>query len=73
IIQLQNCSGINCQIMTITIGSLTQHGVMASELVKRNTRRYARKQLSWFRRNKSTQWFKPEMETEIIEFIQSKL
>ena len=31
----------------------------ATELIKRNTRRYARKQLSWFRRNKVTTWFAP--------------
>jgi tRNA dimethylallyltransferase len=45
----------------------------ATDLVKRNTRRYARKQLSWFRRNKTTQWFAPAAESEISEFIQSQL
>ena len=42
----------------------------AKELIKRNTRRYARKQLSWFRRNKSTSWFKPNDLEAIIKHIE---
>lgn len=45
----------------------------AVELVKRNTRRYARKQLSWFRRNKNTQWFHPEQFDEIKKHIEMHL
>lgn len=45
----------------------------ATELVKRNTRRYARKQLSWFRRNKNTQWFHPEQFDEIKKQIEMHL
>ncbi len=41
----------------------------AIELIKRNTRRYARKQLSWFRRNKDTQWFHPDEKEQIISFL----
>jgi tRNA dimethylallyltransferase len=29
----------------------------AIELIKQNTRRYAKRQLTWFKRNSSTQWF----------------
>jgi tRNA dimethylallyltransferase len=29
----------------------------ATELIKQNTRRYAKRQLTWFKRNPSTQWF----------------
>ncbi len=42
----------------------------AKELIKRNTRRYARKQLSWFRRNKSTSWFKPNDLEAITKHIE---
>jgi tRNA dimethylallyltransferase len=45
----------------------------AIELIKRNTRRYARKQLSWFRRNKETTWFHPSQVKEIKSFISEKI
>jgi len=42
----------------------------AIELIKRNTRRYARKQLTWFRNDQQTTWFHPENVTEIIKYIE---
>lgn len=45
----------------------------AIELIKRNSRRYAKKQLSWFRRDDSIEWFLPEDEEKIIEFISSRM
>ncbi len=45
----------------------------AIELIKRNSRRYAKKQLSWFRRDKEMQWFHPSQFEKIIEFLQDKL
>jgi tRNA dimethylallyltransferase len=44
----------------------------AIELIKRNTRRYARKQLTWFRNDQQMQWFQPNNITGIIEFIEQK-
>lgn len=41
----------------------------AVELIKRNSRRYARKQLTWFRRDPEMNWFEPTQSTEIISFI----
>jgi len=41
----------------------------AVELIKRNTRHYARRQLTWFRRYKDLQWFRPEQEEEIKQYI----
>lgn len=41
----------------------------AVRLVKRNSRRYARKQLSWFRRDDDIHWFHPEDWQGIFEFI----
>ncbi len=41
----------------------------AIELIKRNSRRYARKQLTWFRRDESVQWFEPAQTHEIISYI----
>jgi tRNA dimethylallyltransferase len=45
----------------------------AVEMIKQDSRRYARKQLSWFRRDKDIHWFQPDNEEEIIPFIESTL
>ncbi len=45
----------------------------AIELIKRNTRHYARKQLTWFRKDEATQWFQPEQEDEIMNWIKDQL
>lgn len=44
----------------------------AIELIKRNSRRYAKRQLSWFRRNKEINWFHPAQKEEIINFVMQK-
>lgn len=41
----------------------------AIELIKRNSRRYAKRQLTWFRRDRATGWFAPTDIEAIIEFI----
>lgn len=41
----------------------------AIELIKRNSRHYAKRQISWFSRDKEIVWFHPEKEEKIIEFI----
>ena len=41
----------------------------AIELIKRNSRRYARKQLTWFRKDEKMSWFDPDQTKEIIEYI----
>lgn len=42
----------------------------AIELIKRNSRRYARKQLTWFRNDPQIKWFHPENVAEIIKYIE---
>ena len=44
----------------------------AIELIKRNSRRYARKQLTWFRNDPEMNWFEPRQTNEIIKFVESK-
>ena len=44
----------------------------AVELVKRNSRRYAKRQLTWFRRDVNTAWFNPSDLDAILEYIKSK-
>ncbi|HAN79137.1 MAG TPA: tRNA (adenosine(37)-N6)-dimethylallyltransferase MiaA, partial [Bacteroidales bacterium] len=41
----------------------------AVELIKRDSRRYARRQLSWFNRDKAIIWFEPQQISEIINTI----
>jgi len=41
----------------------------AVEKIKANTRKYARKQLTWFRKDQDIHWFQPDQEEEIIKFI----
>ena len=39
-------------------------------LLKRNTRRYAKRQLTWFRNQDDFQWFDPKQEDEIVKYIE---
>ncbi|MFV0555245.1 MAG: tRNA (adenosine(37)-N6)-dimethylallyltransferase MiaA [Mangrovibacterium sp.] len=41
----------------------------AIELIKRNTRHYAKKQLTWFRKDLSTQWFHPDDYNQILSYV----
>ena len=45
----------------------------AVERMKGNTRRYMRKQLTWFRRDPQIRWFHPDQEHEIIQYIEEEL
>ncbi len=45
----------------------------AIELIKRNSRRYAKRQLSWFRRDKEINWFHPAQVEEIIKFVDEQI
>jgi len=41
----------------------------AVERMKGNTRRYARKQLTWFKRDAEMRWFSPDDTNKIIEYV----
>jgi tRNA dimethylallyltransferase len=46
----------------------------AIEEIKKNTRRFAKRQLTWFKRNSETKWFDTDENIdEIIEFINNQL
>lgn len=45
----------------------------AVDLIRRNTRKYARKQLTWFRRDQEIKWFEPDQVKEIIDYVDQKL
>lgn len=41
----------------------------AIEKIQNNTRKYARKQLTWFRRDENIKWFNPEDKDEVVAYI----
>lgn len=45
----------------------------AVELVKRNTRRYAKRQLTWLRSNSEIEWFKPTDYLDIIHYLRTQI
>lgn len=45
----------------------------AVNMIKQDSRRYAKRQLTWFNRDKEIQWFHPEDEKSIIDFLDEKL
>jgi tRNA dimethylallyltransferase len=44
----------------------------AVDSIKQNTRRFAKRQLTWFRRDEEMKWFEPEQLAEIIKYINEK-
>lgn len=44
----------------------------AIELIKRNTRRFAKRQITWFQRDSEITWFHPKEEENILKFIFNK-
>lgn len=45
----------------------------AVDLIKRNSRRYAKRQMTWFGRDESTAWFGPEKTEEVLHHIENNL
>ncbi len=45
----------------------------AKEQIKTNTRKYAKRQLTWFKRDGDIHWFEPDHTNEILEFLKKEL
>lgn len=45
----------------------------AIKLIQRDTRRYAKRQLTWFKKEPDIYWFKPEEKEKILSFLKDKL
>ena len=45
----------------------------AIELIKQNTRNYAKRQMTWFKKDDGIKWFQPEQKEEMQLFIAEKL
>ncbi|MFN3404412.1 MAG: tRNA (adenosine(37)-N6)-dimethylallyltransferase MiaA [Cytophagaceae bacterium] len=44
----------------------------AVEMIKQNTRKFAKRQMTWFKKDKEFTWFHPNQTNEIIEFIETE-
>lgn len=45
----------------------------AIELIKRNTRHYAKRQMTWWRKNDEIKWFKPKEQESILDYLRSEI
>jgi tRNA dimethylallyltransferase len=45
----------------------------AIDLIKSHSRQYARRQITWFRKNSDTRWFTPEETGEMISYIVERI
>ena len=41
----------------------------AIAMIKQNSRRYAKRQLTWFKKNQEAKWFEPEQKNAIVDYI----
>lgn len=45
----------------------------AIDLIKQNTRNYAKRQMTWFKKDNGIQWFQPQQKDEVVTYIDKKL
>lgn len=45
----------------------------AIRLLKRNSRRYAKRQMTWFKRDEGFVWFSAENKDEVVDYLESKI
>lgn len=45
----------------------------AVNMIKQDSRRYAKRQLTWFNRDSDIQWFEPKEEEQIIQFVDKNI
>ena len=45
----------------------------AIRLLKRNSRRYAKRQLTWFKKDEDVKWFSPDQERELMEYLRETI
>ena len=45
----------------------------AIEEIKKNTRRFAKRQMTWFKKDATVNWFSPFEQENIINFISNKI
>lgn len=75
VISKRDCNSLNTvgfkEIFAYLDGEWTLD--FALERMRKNTRVYAKKQMTWFRRDNTIKWFHPERMDEILDFIDNQL
>jgi len=68
---LKNYNALNCvgyrEFFEFFEGNISHE--KAIELIKRNSRRYAKRQMTWWGKDKEIKWFQADMADEIINYI----
>jgi tRNA dimethylallyltransferase len=74
LLKYRNLNAMNCvgyrEFFDYFDGIITRD--KAIELIKRNSRRYAKRQITWWGKDKDIKWFHPDNVQEIIEYISSR-
>ena len=69
---LRELNALNCvgyrELFEYFDGSISKE--KAIELIKRNSRRYAKRQLTWWAKDKDIKWFHPDQVQQITEYIE---
>jgi tRNA dimethylallyltransferase len=58
------------EFFDVTDGIITRE--KAIELIKRNSRRYAKRQITWWAKDNDIRWFHPDQIQEITDYIKAK-
>ena len=73
--QFSNCNALQTvgykELFTHIEGKISLEE--AVELIKRNSRRYAKRQMTWFSKDKEISWFNPDNKNEIFDWLKKKL
>jgi len=73
--EMKDLNALNCvgyrEFFDFFDGKITRD--KAIELIKRNSRRYAKRQMTWWARDGKITWFQPEAVNEIIRFIEKSV
>jgi tRNA dimethylallyltransferase len=73
--EFKNYNALNCvgyrEFFEFFNGNISRQ--KAIELIKRNSRRYAKRQMTWWGKDKEIKWFQADMVDEIVEYINKSI
>jgi tRNA dimethylallyltransferase len=75
LVKFRNLNALNCvgyrEFFEFFDGKISRE--KAIELIKRNSRRYAKRQMTWWDKDQDIKWFHPDNVDEIVDFISYSL
>jgi tRNA dimethylallyltransferase len=73
--EFRHCNALNCvgyrEFFDFFDGKISRE--KAIELIKRNSRRYAKRQLTWWSKDKDIRWFQADQVCDIVHLIEKEL